>query len=219
MNPTISVGVFNQVHWPEAGDVDDCWCLADLMAVHAVAPWSALPGITAYRAAAGVPDQIGPTGGSISASAKAIRALYPGLAIEVSANHELTWAAFMLGLTAHRAASLSVLSSALPAEHRYGFAGQHRVAVAITTELKLGNPLAPAHSKWKPISPTQLRIAVAAYPGGPNPNCILTPSVEDAFTTHPLYAAPADCTAPAKAAHDAGYAEAKAAAGAAVAGI
>ena len=55
MNPQFTTGVFNQQRWPQAGDTDDCWAIADLMAVHSVAPWLPLPGITKYREAAEIP--------------------------------------------------------------------------------------------------------------------------------------------------------------------
>jgi len=189
MNPTISVGVFSQRFWPQAGDPDECWALADMMALHAVASWLILPGITKYRTEAGNPREPGPTGGTIKHSERAIKALFPeiGSLIDVHPAGELTPATIISKIKPHGAASVSVLSSKLPEEHRYGFNGTHRVAVAITGDLRIGNPLAPAHSKWKMIEEDQLKAAIAAYPEGIGGGVIFMPTVEAAFRTHPLF--------------------------------
>ena len=190
VNPHLSSGVFSQKMWPGVGDVDDCWCLADLMAVHAVAPWASLPNITDYRQAAGNPDQPGPTGGNIGHSAKAIRALYPKLVIQTSTANAgpLTWATFAAKMKTgnRRAASLSVQSNALPPGLIYGFYGTHRVVVTFTGKWRIANPLAPPHSRWQVIAEADLKRAVNAYPGD-YVGCVLTPTVEAAFKTHPLY--------------------------------
>lgn len=190
VNPHLSSGVFSQKMWPGVGDVDDCWCLADLMAVHAVAPWASLPDITKYRAAAGNPDKPGPTGGNIAHSTKAIRALYPKLAIFTSTANAgpLTWAAFASKMKTgnRRAASLSVLSSALPPSLTFGFYGTHRVTVTYTGKWRIANPLAQPHARWSVISEADLKRAVQAYPGD-YVGCVLLPTVEKAFMTHPLY--------------------------------
>lgn len=58
MAPQVSTGVFSQRYWPGvgAGPLDDCGPLADLMALHAVAPAVLLPSVRTYRVRAGVPD-------------------------------------------------------------------------------------------------------------------------------------------------------------------
>ena len=75
MLPQFTTGVFNQQRWSQAGDTDDCWAIADLMAVHSVAPWLRLPGITKYRELAHNPRMPGPTPGNIAQPARAIRGL------------------------------------------------------------------------------------------------------------------------------------------------
>lgn len=191
MNPQTSIGVLSQLKWPEVGDIDDCWAMSDMMAVAAVAPWLELPGMTRYRSVAGIPDATGPTGGTIDGSAKAIRALWPDLAaagLEISDNHSMTFAAFLTKIKANRSASVSVLSGALPSRLRFGFTGTHRIAVVFTDTLRVGNPLAQPHTRWLTISEAELAAATAAYPGGPNLNCLVMPSVASAFRTHPLLA-------------------------------
>lgn len=181
-----TVGVLNQARWPGAGDVDDCWCLADFQALLAVAPWIVLPGIPAYRAAAGNPDLPGPTGGTIAHSRRAIRALFPELDIEAT-DGEMAWPALLELVRAGRPASLAVVSGALPPRLQFGFAGKHRVMVwSNGAELRVLNPLAPAHSRGLVIEPAALRNAVEAW--GAGVRAVIMPTAAAAFRGHPLYA-------------------------------
>lgn len=185
MVPQFTSGVFNQRLWPKAGDVDDCWCIADLMVVHGCAPWLRLPNVPKYRAAAGKPDSPGKADpGGILDSARAIGALYKDLAIEVMESG--LWEDFIAKVKAGHAASLSVLSGSLPPALQFGFAGPHRVAVFWNgTELRLANPLARAHSRSRAIAEEDLHKAVRDHPAS-HVNCVLMPTVEEAFKTHPL---------------------------------
>lgn len=184
-NPHLSSGVFSQRYWPEVGDVDDCWAMADIMGIHAVAPWVALPAMTAYRAAADNPDRIGATGGSIAQSAKAIRALWPELGVNIKVSEGTwSWDTFKQKMTPDRVASVSVLSSYLPPSYQYNFGGQHRVALFKgDAGWRIANPLAPPHSRWRDISEADIKKAIDAYPG--QVWCVVMPTVAQAFETHP----------------------------------
>lgn len=192
MKPQISIGVANQVLWPKAGDVDDCACLACMSAVLAVAPWLPMPNIRKFREASGVPDHRGePDGHSINEVARAMRKLWPALAklTTVSAG-DLTKERVLTEIEGGRPAMLFVWSGALPADQQYGFSGGHAIAaVYVDGEFLIANPLAPAHSRWKTIGRNRLGEALRAMPG-PGARAILMPTVEQAFTTHPLYLAP-----------------------------
>lgn len=190
MLPTISSGVINQATWPQAGDVDDCWAVAAMTALHACASWETLPSITKYREAAGNPDDpTRPDGGTIAQNAKAIRTLWPeiGQLITVSEGR-LTWLEFADKAKDERPACLFVRSGELPSEHQYGFAGLHAIAVVFIkgTGWKISNPLAPAQSRWKDIAGVAVERAAKAWPGK-RIYAVLMPTVEDAFKTHPLY--------------------------------
>lgn len=187
MNPHLSSGVFNQTWWPGNGGppYDDCWTLADMMAVHAVAPWVSLPTVIKYRAAAGNPDAPGvPDGGTIAQSAKAIRALWPEIGKLIHVISGGTWDAFKSAMGTDKVCSLSVLSGSLP--QNFGFKGNHRVAVAhVNSGWLIANPLAPPHSRWRAISEAEVKKAIADYPGT-GVRAIVMPSVAAAFKTHPL---------------------------------
>ena len=187
MLPQFTTGVFNQKRWPRAGDTDDCWVLADLMAIHSVAPWLRLPDVTKYRAAAGVPDLPGPTPGNVTDSFKAIKKLYPRLGALVGLRVGSSFANVLEDIQAGHPASISLLSGSLPKRLQFGFVGNHRVAVFWTgTELRLANPLARAHSRTKPISNDELHKAVKDHPDLAATHCVLMPTVEEAFALHPL---------------------------------
>lgn len=189
MNPHLSSGVFSQAWWPGNGGrpLDDCWALSDLMAVHAVAPWLSLPTIIEFRREAGNPDEAGVSdGGTIDQSYRAMRRLWPKLAALMTVQKGVSWETFEAKITKDRTASLSVLSGALPTGLRYGFNGTHRVAVAkVDSGWLIANPLAPPHSRYRPITEAALKKAVLAYPT-PGVNAIVMPSVAAAFKTHPL---------------------------------
>jgi hypothetical protein len=159
----VSTGVLSQRYYPGVGPgpLDDCWALADLMALHAIAPEVSLPSVTTYRVRAGVPDTAtGSEGGSLEDSLRALRASWHGSA-------ELfrgTFAAFLARLKAGAVASASVLSGSLPSALRFGFLRNHRVMVFwSSTGLKVLNPLAPPHSRAKAISAAALQKAMADY--------------------------------------------------------
>ena len=188
MNPQHTVGAFSQHYWPGVGDIDDCWVVASLQAVAAVAPWSYLHTVPTFRAKAGNPDEAGvQDGGTIAQSAKAIRALYPELDIEVSTGN-LTWSQFLSRVKAGHPAMVFLMSSGLLDKYEYGYKGEHAVAVAWDgASLRIANPLARPHSRWRVIAPSELETAVKAVAGA-GVQGILMPTVAQAFQTHPLLA-------------------------------
>lgn len=186
MKPYITAGVFNQRLWPRVGDTDECWVCAALMAVHAAAPWLSLPTAKTFRSAAGNPDEPGVIdGGTIPQIVRAIRALYPNLDIK-SVRGDLTFTPFINQVKSGRPAVVFVLSSGLQDRYEFGWGGQHAVAVAWDgTNLRIANPLANAHSRWRVISADELQKAISGYPGS-GVQAVLMPTVEEAFQAHPL---------------------------------
>jgi hypothetical protein len=184
--PQFTTGVFNQQRWPQAGDTDDCWAIADLMAVHSVAPWIRLPGITRYRELARNPRMPGPTPGTVAQSARAIRALDPAFGELIELIEGLPFSEFLPKVKAGHPASLSLLSGSLPSRLQFGFRGNHRVAVFWNgAKIRLANPLARAHSRSKPITEDELHTAVRDHPFN-MVHAVLMPTVEQAFQLHPL---------------------------------
>lgn len=188
--------VLNQAIYPGVGKgpLDDCWVLADLMGVHACAPWSWLVNVKDYRGVAGVPDtDTGSEGGGIAASAKGIRGLYPKLVIEVS-DASLTWNEYVARIIAGHPASLHILSGKLPLALQHGYTGTHRVFHHFLAGMHyIGNPLAKAYSGCAGI--TEAEIKAAALGDTAKVRALIFPTPAEAFTTHPLYVPPADCTA------------------------
>lgn len=177
--------VLAQKLWPAAGDVDDCWVLATLMAIQASAPWLWLVNVTQFRTAAGKPDTTGPSAGGVADAYKAVRALYPQLAITLAT--DWTWAKVSATLKANRPAYLSVKAGLLPAALQFGFTGDHAVFVQYRNgTFYLGNPLAKPHSAVVEITEATLQKAALAHTGGLK--ALFMPTVEAAFATHPLLA-------------------------------
>jgi hypothetical protein len=187
VNPHLSSGVFYQKAWPGwGGDADDCWVLADLMAIHAVAPWVSLPNVAEYRKAAGNPDDPGQDGGTIDQSVKAIKANWPEIGKLITVHKGASWDKFNASMTKDRVASVSVLSASLPPEVKYGFNGTHRVTYAkVDSGWYIANPLAPPHSRYRKITAAWVKKSVLDYPV-PGVYAIVMPSVAAAFKTHPL---------------------------------
>lgn len=188
MNPHLSSGVFYQKSWPGwGGDADDCWVLADLMAVHAVAPWVSLPAVNEYRKDAGNPDDPGQDGGTIDQSYRGMYANWPKIARLAKVLKGASWETFNAAMTKDRVASVSVLSASLPPALKYGFNGNHRVTFAkVDSGWYIANPLAPPHSRYRKITAAWVKKSVLDYPV-PGVYAIVMPTVAQAFKTHPLY--------------------------------
>jgi hypothetical protein len=176
--------VYSQRFWPGRRDHDDCWVIAALMAVHAVAPWLPLVGVKPFRRAAGKPDDpVLPDPGDEHDMARGIRTLYPSLPIEVVSGGR--WPDVRKEVERGRPAALILVAGALPAGHQFGFAGVHAVAVAVENGQWLhADPLANPHSKPLPIERRALRAAVKAF--DPRVHAVLMPTEPEAIRTHPL---------------------------------
>ena len=158
------LAVLSQKSYPAAGDVDDCWAVATIWAHRAATGDTHLPTMTEFRAAAGNPDKPGPTGGNIADIMRACAKLWPGTAVQYSSPG---WTPFVAAVKAGNIASLAVLSSKLPANLRFGFAGNHQVGVAYEGgQLVVANPLAPQGSAPIPITEDALHKAASAVANG-----------------------------------------------------
>lgn len=187
MVPQFTQGVFSQRYWRGVGDVDDCAVLAAIACVHACAPWAALPSATAFRAAAGNPDDpSAPDGLGMDQVVKAIKALWPAIGAKLTISGGTgTWASFMAALKAGRCASASVYSAAMAT--RDGKPVRHSVSVYWNGSiLRVVNPLRRPHSIGTEISEATLKAAMDAMPEA-GLWYVLFPTVADAFRTHPLY--------------------------------
>lgn len=190
--------ILSQRDWPGAGDIDDCWLVADLAALHACAPWLPLVGASAYRRAAGNPDVQGePNGGQLRHSIKALRELYPDYAQRFHAMSGESWTTLMNAWADGRATSVSLTSSELPPSLRYGFGGFHRVSILRTPGgvLLFANPLAPGYSRWEQVEESDIRPAILAYgkakEGKPCAYAVTFPTLLEALDVYrPLPAPP-----------------------------
>lgn len=186
MVPQFTQGVFSQKFWRGVGDIDDCAVLAVLACIHGCAPWLTLPGVTAYRDAAGNPDDPNsPDGLTIGQSVQAITKLWPKIAPLLTASKGTgTWADFIASLKAGRCAVASVYSASMATSG--GLPIRHSVSVYWNGSLRLVNPLRAPHSLGTVITETALKKAMDDFPEQ-GLFYILFPTVEDAFKTHPLY--------------------------------
>ena len=179
--------VFNQQAWPGAGDVDDCWVVSAVQLANVSAPWLTLASVPAFRKAAGDPDDGKTDGGNLDEIMAGLRGAYPSIApycrklAKVTA--ALAWALLLEG----RPLSVAVISSALPANLRFGYAGPHQVTLAIKSDqLYFANPLAPRYSSWIPVSWSALLPALAAHAGAGRVNGVSGPTQLEAVLVHPM---------------------------------
>ena len=156
--------VLNQVRWPQAGDVDDCWVVASLQAVNVTFPWLYLHGVTKFRAAAGNPDDPAHAdGGNLVQVMAALKALYPTVAARRHAG--VAWQSFAADALAHHPLSVCVDSALLPTRLQFAFKGRHQVCVVVKADLSVlvANPLAPVYSRWKKTTLSELKPAVLGF--------------------------------------------------------
>lgn len=156
------LGAFNQVQWGGVGDADECWIIATFwpLVASGVVMRSELPSIATFRAAAGKPDRPGPTGGNNRDLVRALDKLFPDADVKFFIG---TASAFFRQLQLGYVASLSVLSSKLPAYLRFGFNGSHQVSVIYQKgKYYVMNPLAREGSALIQISERDLARAAGA---------------------------------------------------------
>lgn len=189
--PAFSIGTISQRAWRGVGPgpLDDCWACADAQCIHGCAPHLGLSGVPAYRKAAGVPDTAtGAEGGSLEASLRAIKALYPTLAPMVKL-YRGTFAGFDAALLAGSCISASVYSASLATKN--GVPVRHRIALRAKDGVRQYlNPLDAAYSFPEDVSQATLRKWLADYPEPAEAAGLIFPTVDQAFTTHPLYVKP-----------------------------
>jgi hypothetical protein len=184
--------VFSQKSWPGIGDVDDCWVLASLQAVHTVAPWLKLPGVKVFRDKAGVPDTPGQldVGDEVDMK-RGLDALYPTLGVRLVDG--MPFQDFVELVRSGRPAAVVIKAGDFPASLQFGYEGIHAVTVAFDDEtgnLLIADPLAKPHSKPVPISQPALRTAIEGFK--PNVHAVLMPTIERALRTHELHQAQVD---------------------------
>lgn len=182
--------VFSQRRWPGfGGDLDDCWAVASIQAVNVTSPWLRLVGISAFRKAAGNPDD--PTkadGGDTAQIVRGIRGCYPALADHLRVLRGGTWSALLAHAAAGRPATIAIDSSKLPADLRFGFTGRHQVCVAQLPSgaVMLANPLAQPYARWLKVSWDALRPAITGYgrirSGTPGVWAVVLPDDAEALT-------------------------------------
>ena len=179
--------VFSQTSWPGIGDVDDCWVLASLQAVHTVAPWLKLPGVRVFREKAGVPDVAGQLDvGDEEDMKRGLDALYPTLGHELVQG--MPFQDFVEKLRSGRPAAVIIKAGDLPAALQHVYQGIHAVTVAFddeTGEILMADPLAKAHSKPVPITQPALRKAIEGF--RPNVHAVLMPEIRLALRTHEIH--------------------------------
>lgn len=158
----MNTGVLNQVLYPEAGDVDDCWVVATVQAKEEATDATDRPTVTEFRASALDPDDGQRDGGTLTEVIRGAQATWPNVTVvELRA---YPYDLFLVKLQAGGAASLAVNSRYLPSRMRYGFLGLHQVAVGFRGgKYYLANPLAPQGSEWQEITVAELRLATSEY--------------------------------------------------------
>jgi hypothetical protein len=153
--------VENQVYAPGVGDIDDCFAVALRRAMRASGLQPA--SIAAIRAAAGVPDEPGPTGATPSQVYAAARELARPARPWLVRGFEHVVAC----LGAGKSAVIFYRAGRLPPAYRYGFTGDHAGGLEIDGgTLYLSDPLAPDGSPPRAISASALRLAMEAFPDG-----------------------------------------------------
>lgn len=162
--------VFSQRTWTGVGDLDDCWVLSALQCVNACAPWLHLPGTTAFRLAAGDPDDGKTDGGSVAEIIRAVSKLYPELR-PLTALRGVTIANLRSHITEGRPVSVALMLDKLPPALRHGsksvVAHQSTLAVSSGGELVFANPLAPMGSRWDSgLDWSDVVPAIRAYGNG-----------------------------------------------------
>lgn len=174
--------VLSQRTWPQVGDLDDCWVLSILQSVLACIPWAHLPGTTAVRTAAGIPDRPNAAdGGRIGPILKASTTLWPILDGKLTAIRGGAVATVQAGVRAGRPASVAIDLNQLPARLRYQATSGpllHQVTLGQNgTQLLLANPLKAMGQPWDAVDWSDVLPAIRAYGGG-SAYAVLYPTAE-----------------------------------------
>lgn len=166
--------IYSQVTWPGVGDVDDCWVIVPLWCAVA-SGWrtrAQLPTVTTFRSKAGVPDLPTSNGGNNLQALKAVKATMP----EIPAYSYVGLpAGFYDRLAKGEIASVSVKSSLLPSALRYGFLGNHQIAVAQQGSYYVMNPLGKMGAPLQVITKAQLNAAAFGLYGDGKFHAVMFP--------------------------------------------
>jgi hypothetical protein len=162
--------VINQVVYPYAGDVDDCWVVATLWGVRYHFPHIALPNIRDFRYWAGNPDRPGATGGNNGDIQLAINHYWPHAGfVREDRYGNAGWSFIEQQCDAGKVFSIALNSGSLPSTYRYGFYGAHRCGIAKRGgSWYIMNPLAPQGSRPRSISEADLKWACMTLHGAEN---------------------------------------------------
>lgn len=165
--------VFSQRAWPGhdprpgsgGPDIDDCAVVATIQAVNVTSPWLKLVGTTAFRRAAGNPDDPNAPDGLTEAQVVAgIIGCWPVLRGHLTRMRGESWTNFVRIAEAGHPITVAIDSSKLPEPLRFGFTGRHRVALAYRNgQLLYANPLARVYSRWLRIDWDDVRAAVMSF--------------------------------------------------------
>lgn len=185
--------------WPASGDVDDCWVVSGIQAANVIAPWLALVSVTAFRAAAGDPDDGVSDGGNPDDIYNGAVGCWPALRPYTSKLKGASWTSAKSKYDQGRPISLCVVASGLPVRLQYGFTGAHQVTIVLNSgQNRFANPLAPAQTRWDVLSATELaavRDAALAYGkqriGTSSIFAVAFPTQAEILPTHPLFVAAA----------------------------
>lgn len=194
--------IFNQRFWPGVGDVDDCWVLAPLQCLNAIAGWLGLVGNAQFRNAAGSPDDPSkPNPGSPALAFKAIKALYPQIGALCKLMSSGTFAELRALVDTGHPAYVSIDSGKLPTALRFGYSGGHAVSLQggidpigqdalAAGEVYFANPLAKPHSKPLRVKWSAIKDSIVQHYSDGKVRALVFPTEAEAFKTHPLYQEP-----------------------------
>lgn len=228
-------GVFSERTWPGVDphpgdgvpDIDDCWVLSAYQCVNVVAPWLYLPPVPVFRKAAGDPDDGKHDGGSIAEITQGVRVLYPEFIGKLDALRNVSWTRLRDELQAGRPVSVALSLGVLPKRLRYTTSAvphQSTLVVKPNGKWLFANPMAPMMSRWDEIDPGDVRPAILDYGHG-GVFGVAFPTDDSMAPHYPPVSRIIDREAVRRsgeliaAAKGAGFADAKAKAGAAVDGI
>lgn len=185
--------VINQAKYPGVGDVDDCNVIVpfwSLLASGTERTRAKLPTVTAFRAAAGVPDKPGPNGLTNAQALQAINKLYPDAeAFSFVRNHER----FVKHLNNGAVASVSIKNNLLPTNMQFGFSGAHQIGIVRNPNDKPGvsdyylamNPLGKEGTNLIPISRPELERAAYGLFGDGKIHAVIIPDAAEVVNPIP----------------------------------
>jgi hypothetical protein len=158
---------------PDAGDLDECWIAATYTCARYYDRKCVLPTVTDFRAAAANPDEPGPTGGTTSDIMEGCLRYFPGFGPRQFVSTD--WTLFEQYLDDGWVASLGVRSSELPSYLRYGFLGEHQVAVQKAPGFRMCNPLAANGTASQVVSGDAVKAAARAFVNAGRIQAVLFP--------------------------------------------